>query len=134
MNDPPFRRTRTPSTPLERSLFRLYQLSSLGSVATITVFVGYVLVGFTLHVAGIYDPTFQVVSLSDLFFTTSSFLSGAFICAMSGTLTLLTVLVDTRDANAEFVILPGGDGESTASYSRATTSSKSSSSARAATT
>ncbi|MGQ3331025.1 hypothetical protein [Halorubrum sp. FL23] len=54
---------------------------------------------------GIYDPEYDVMSFTDPFFIVSSFLAGVFMCAMSGTLTLLTLLLETKNANAEFVIL-----------------------------
>ncbi len=105
MNHPPFRRTRQPSTPLERGLFRVFRLSSLGTVAVVVWLFGYLFIGFTLNVVGIYEPEFAVMGFTDPFFIISSFLAGAFICLMSGSLTLLTLLVDVKDANAEIVIL-----------------------------
>lgn len=107
MNHPPFRRTRQPSTPLERGLFRLYRLSTLGT-GTISIWLfGYLLVGLALHRVGVYQPEFALMSFADPFFIMSSFVIGAFVCAMSGSLTLLTLLVDVKDANSEFVILLG---------------------------
>lgn len=105
MNHPPFRRVRQPSTPLERGFYRLYHLSTLGTAVVCIWLFGYLLVGFTLHIAGIYAPEFAVMSFTDPIFITSSFIAGAFICGMAGSLTLLTLLMDVRDANAEFVIL-----------------------------
>jgi hypothetical protein len=53
MNRPQLRRTRQPSTPLERGFYRLYRLSSLGSAAAIMYFIGYVFGGFGLKVTGV---------------------------------------------------------------------------------
>jgi|AntRauTorckE6833_2_1112554.scaffolds.fasta_scaffold00975_10 hypothetical protein len=68
----PFRRTRQPATPLERGFYRVYQLSSLGSAAAIACFIGYVFGGFSLYIAGIYTPSFPVMSLTEPFFTEPS--------------------------------------------------------------
>lgn len=105
MKSPSFIRTRRPSTPLERGFFRLFRLSSLGSAVTITCFVSYLLIGGSLHIAGYYAPPFSVMSLSDPFFTILGSFVGGFTCVLSGSLTLLTLLADVKEANAEFVIL-----------------------------
>lgn len=105
MDQPSTLRTRQPSTPLERGLCRLFRLSSFGSAVAITGFVGYLFIGGSLYVAGIYAPPFPVMSFSDPVFAILGFLVGGLTCILSGSLTLLTLLVSTEDANAEFVIL-----------------------------
>ncbi|RBI58773.1 hypothetical protein DMJ13_25755 [halophilic archaeon] len=45
------------------------------------------------------------MSFTDPIFTILSFLVGGLICLLSGSLTLLTLLVNPEGANAEFVIL-----------------------------
>jgi hypothetical protein len=105
MNQSSAVRTRSPSTPLERGLFALFRLAVLGGKATAIGLVGYLAFGFLLHISGIYDPMFHVMTLSDPVFVTLTFLVGGFICILSGSLTLLTLLVSVHDANADFVIL-----------------------------
>lgn len=98
-------RTRHPSAPLERWLHRVFRLSSVGSAATVIGFVSYLCIGVALHVAGVYVPPFPVLSFSDPVFTILCFLTGGFICLLSGSLTLLTLLGGVKDANDEFVVL-----------------------------
>ena len=105
MGQPSTLRTRQPSTPLERGLYQLFRLSSFGSAVATAGFVGYLFIGGSLHVAGIYAPPFPVMSFSDPVYTILGFLVGALFCVLSGSLTLLTLLVSVEDANAEFVIL-----------------------------
>ena len=109
-------RTRQPSTPLERGLYRVFQLSSVGSAVSVVSFVGYLCIGGALHVVGVFMPPFQVLSFSDPVFTMLSFLTDGLICLLSGSLTLLTLLLGSKDANSEFVILLSliGFGESLA--------------------
>ncbi|AGB31751.1 hypothetical protein C488_14842 [Natrinema pellirubrum DSM 15624] len=45
------------------------------------------------------------MSFTDPVFTTLSFLTGLFICATSGTLAVLTVLLAPNDSKANFVVL-----------------------------
>ena len=101
----PFVRLPNPSTPLERVLARLLRIAALGSVIICLSFVGYLLVGYGLHLIGVYTPTFTVLSLSDPFFILLGCCTGVVICMMSGSLLLLTLLTSVKDANAEFVIL-----------------------------
>jgi hypothetical protein len=105
MDEPFAVRGQFPSTPLERGLYRVFRLSSVGAAATAIGFVGYLFLGASLSVASIYTPPFPVLSLSDPLFTILSFLVGVFICLLSGSLTLLTLLGAEKDANAEFVLL-----------------------------
>lgn len=98
-------RTWHPSTPLERELYRIFRLSSIGSAVTVVGFVGYLCLGIAFHVTGIYTPPFSQLSFSDPVFMILSFLIGALICLLSGSLTLLTLLASVKDANAEFVLL-----------------------------
>jgi hypothetical protein len=100
----PFRRIRQPTTPLERGFFRLYQLVTPGAILSTICFLGYVVIGFSLSFVGVYEPTYSVMGFTDPFFTILSFLTGFFICAMSGTLTVLTVLLSPNDSKANFVV------------------------------
>ena len=100
----PFRRIRQPTTPLERGLFRLYQLVSPGTILITICFVGYIVIGFSLSFVGIYEPAYSVMGFTDPFFTSLSFLTGFFICAMSGTLAVLTFLLSPNDSEANFVV------------------------------
>ncbi len=94
-----------PSTPLERELYRVFRLSSVGSAVTVVGFAGYLCIGIVLRVVGIYTPPFPLLSFSDPVFMILSFVIGGFICLLSGSLTLLTLLTSVKDANAEFVLL-----------------------------
>lgn len=94
-----------PSTPLERGLYRVFRLASVGSAVTVVGFLGYLSIGIALHVTGVYTPPFPVMSFSDPVFTSLSFLVGGLICLLSGSLTVLTLLASVKDANAEFVLL-----------------------------
>jgi len=64
----PFRRIRQPTTPLERGLFRLYQLVSPGALLVTICFIGYVVIGFSLSFVGIYEPAYSVMGFTDPFF------------------------------------------------------------------
>ena len=44
------------------------------------------------------------MGFTDPFFTSLSFLTGFFICAMSGTLAVLTFLLSPNDSEANFVV------------------------------
>ncbi len=93
-----------PSTPLERGLYQVFRLSLVGSAVTVIGFVGYLCIGIALHVAGVYTPSFPLLSFSDPVFTIQGFLIGGFICLLSGSLTLLILLASVKDANAKFVL------------------------------
>lgn len=105
MDHRPFRRIRQPTTPLERGLFRLYQLASPGAFLVTICFVGYVVIGFSLSVVGIYDPAYSVMDFTDPFFTGLSFLAGFFISTMAGTLAVLTLLLSPNDSKANFDVI-----------------------------
>ena len=105
MGHRPFRRIRRPSTPLERGLFRLYQLVSPGALLVTICFIGYVVIGFSLSFVGIYEPAYSVMGFTDPFFTILSFLTGLFISTMSGTLAVLTLLLSPNDSKANFVVM-----------------------------
>ena len=105
MDHPSALRTRHLSTPLERGLYRVFRLASVGSAVTVAGFVGYLSIGIALNVTGVYTPPFSVMSSSDPVFTSLSFLVGGLICLLSGSLTFLTLLASVKDANAEFVLL-----------------------------
>ncbi len=94
-----------PSTPLERGLYRVFRLSSVGCALTVAGFVGYLSIGIALHVTGVYTPPSPVMSFSNPVFTSLSFLVGGLICLLSGSLTFLTLLASVKYANAEFVVL-----------------------------
>jgi hypothetical protein len=101
----PFVQPLSPSTPLERVLTRLLRIATLGSTIICLSFGGYLLIGYSLHLIGVYTPTFAVLSLSDPFFILLGCCTGVVICTMSGSLLVLTLLAGVKDANAEFVIL-----------------------------
>ncbi len=105
MTYPSALRTWHPSTPLERELYRVFRLSTVGSAVTVVGFVGYLCIGIVLHIAGIYMPPFPFLSFSDPVFMILSFGIGGFICLLSGSLISLTLLTSVKDANAEFVLL-----------------------------
>jgi len=94
-----------PSTLLERGLYRVFRLASVGSAVTGAGFIGYLSVGIALHITGVYTPPFPVMSFSDPVFVSLSFLIGVLICLLSGSFTVLTHLASVKDANTEFVIL-----------------------------
>jgi len=100
----PFRRIRQPTTPFERGFFRLYQLVTPGAILSTICFLGYVVIGFSLSFVGVYEPAYSVMGFTDPFFTSLSFLTGLFICAMSGTLAVLTFLLGPNDTKANFVV------------------------------
>lgn len=105
MNQLPGQQPWHPSTPLERGLYRVFRLSSIGSAAIVVGLVGYLFIGIPLYMAGIYTPPFTLVSFSDPVFTILSFLIGGLICLLSGSLALLTLLAGVKDSNSEFVVL-----------------------------
>jgi hypothetical protein len=104
-DQPPSTRSREPSTPFERAAFRLFRQATIGCVGIVTGFIGYLLIGSGLHLIGLYDPGFQIMSFDDPVFTLLGFLTGAFVCLSSGLLVLLTLLLEPRDGRAEFVVL-----------------------------
>ena len=95
---------RQPTTPLERGLCHLYRLVIPGAILITICFLGYVVIGFSLFVAGIYQPTYSVMGFTDPIFISLSFLTGLFICAMSGSLAVLTFLLTPDDSRASFVV------------------------------
>lgn len=105
MDQPSALWTRQPAPPLERGHHRVFRLSSVGSVSTAIGFVGYLFIGVTRYVAGVYAPSFPVTSFSNPVFPIPGFLTGGLICLLSGSLTLLTLLGNVKDATAEFVVL-----------------------------
>ncbi len=64
----PFVQPPSPSTPLERGLTRLLRVAILGSEIICLSFAGHLLIGYSLHLIGVYTPTFSILSLSDPFF------------------------------------------------------------------
>jgi len=104
MDSRPFRRIRQPTTAVERGFFRLYQLVTPGAILSTVFFFGYVVIGFSLSFVGVYEPAYSVMGFTDPFFTSLSFLTGLFICAMSGTLAVLMVLLSPNDSKANFVV------------------------------
>jgi len=104
MDNRPFRRIRQPTTPIERGFFRLYQLVTPGAILSTVCFLGYVVIGFILSFVGLYEPAYSVMGFTDPFFIVLSFLTGLLICAMSGILTVLTILLSPNDSKADFII------------------------------
>ncbi len=105
MDDRQFRRLRQPTTPFERGFFRLFQLVTPGAILSTLSFLGYVVIGFSLWAVGVYEPAYSVMSFTDPVFIGLSFLTGLFICATSGTLAVLTLLLGPNDSKANFVVL-----------------------------
>jgi hypothetical protein len=83
----------------------VFQLSSFGCIVSFIIFVGYLCLAVVLHGVGVYMPPFQVLNFSDPIFTMLGFLTGGLICLLSGTLTLLTLFLETKGTNSGFVIL-----------------------------
>ncbi len=102
-----FVQSRQPSTPLERGIYRVYQLGTIGAVLTAASFLGYLVVGMGLASVGIYDPVFVPMTLGDPVFVISAFLASTSIVVTSGCLILLTLLCGADDATSEFVIIVG---------------------------
>ena len=83
----------------------MFRLSSVGIAVSVLGFVGYLCIGVTLHVAGVYAPPFPVLSFADPVFTILDFLTGGLLCLLSGSYMLLTLLGGMKDTNSEFVVL-----------------------------
>ena len=92
-------------TPIESTLFYLQRSSMYDAGVAAVGFGGYLALGYGAVTAGIFTPAYQFASFTDPIFTVTALAVGLLLSVSTGTLTLLTLLTGTDDANAEFVIL-----------------------------
>jgi len=104
MDNRPFRRIRQPTTPIEKGFFDCISLLHLEPFSVLSVFWDMSLSASFLSFVGLYEPAYSVMGFTDPFFIVLSFLTGLPICAMSGILTVLTILLSPNDSKADFII------------------------------